>query len=353
MTPAMPHRNRILLAELRSRLLTAGDRMYHPARENTLIHREEVLSITLWTGAKSMKTLIINAGEVRRLLPMRVCIDQMSLALQAASKNEAINPLRHAMWLPEHTGLLGMMPSALPCQSVMGIKVISVMPGNHGTAYDSHQGAVLVFETQNGRLLAIIDASETHLEAIRLVRSLRRVRVWSRNPNHAQRFAERESKTGGILIEAVPTAQEAVHNADIICTTTASPEPILFGEWIAEGTHINAVGSSTATARELDDTAVVNASLYVDRRESTVNEAGDYLFPQKAGLIDARHIRAELGEILSGLAKGRSSREEITLFKSLGLGVEDLAAANYVYQQASRTDTGTWVEFGRMRDESD
>ena len=334
-----------------------------------------------------MKTLIINAGEVRRLLPMAACIDQMAMALQAASKDEAINPLRNVMWLPQRTGLLGMMPSALPAQSVMGIKIISVMPGNHGTAYDSHQGTVLVFETENGRLLAMIDASEitairtaavsgvatrllandaagdlailgsgiqaqAHLEAMRTVRPLRRIRIWSRNPDHARIFAERESKTSEVVVEDIPSAQDAVHNADIICTTTASPEPILFGEWIGDGTHINAVGSSTAGARELDDVAVVNASLYVDRCESTVNEAGDFLFPQEAGLINVSHIRAELGEVLSGSAKGRSSRHEITLFKSLGLGVEDLAAANYVYQQACKTNAGTWVEFGRMRDES-
>lgn len=334
-----------------------------------------------------MKTLIVNAAEVRRLLTMSACIDQMELALQATSNNKAINPLRHVMWLPERHGLLGMMPAALPAQSVMGLKVISVMPGNHGTAYDSHQGAVLLFETGNGRLLAIIDAGEitairtaavsavatrllanddaadlailgsgiqaaAHLKSMYAIRSLERIRVWSRHPEHAQRFADHQSERGGTQIEAILSVQEAVHHANIICTTTASPNPILLGEWISEGTHINAVGSSTPTTRELDNSAVVNSSLFVDRRESTVIDAGDFLFPQAAGLINPNHIRAELGEVLSGSAKGRSSRQEITLFKSLGLGVEDLVAADYVYQQARQTNTGTWIELNSIRDES-
>jgi ornithine cyclodeaminase len=280
-----------------------------------------------------------------------------------------------------------MMPAALPAQSAMGVKVISVMPGNHGTPYDSHQGAVLLFETENGRLLAMIDASEitairtaavsgvatkllanatagdlailgsgvqaqSHLQAMHSVRPLRRVRIWSRNSANARAFVERQSKAIDLAIETMSSAQAAVEGADIICTTTASPDPVLLGEWIADGAHINAVGSSTPKTRELDDTAIIKASLFIDRRESIVNEAGVFLLPKAAGLIDDNHIRAELGEVLAGSATGRKSPQEITLFKSLGIGVEDLAAANYVYAQARQVGAGTWVEFGRMRDET-
>jgi ornithine cyclodeaminase len=266
----------------------------------------------------------------------------------------------------------------------MGIKVVSVMPGNHGTEYDSHQGAVMVFETEYGRLLAMVDASEitairtaavsgvatrllaredagdlailgsgvqahTHLEAMMVARDLKRVRVWSRNEDNARRFAERESERHGLTVEVMPMAQAAVEGADIICTTTSSREPILMGDWLSPGTHINAVGSSVAFARELDTAAVVRSRLFIDRRESTVNEAGDFLFPKQEGAVDDNHIQGEIGEILLGQNTGRTTSEEITLFKSLGLAVEDLAAADYIYRQALEKGLGTAVEFGETR----
>jgi ornithine cyclodeaminase len=145
--------------------------------------------------------------------------------------------------------------------------------------------------------------------------------------------------------------QAAVEGADIICTTTAAPEPILQGEWIAAGTHINAVGSSVPFTRELDTATVQQAKLFVDRRESTVNEAGDFLFAKKEGAISDEHILGEIGEVLLGSVKGRESLDEITLFKSLGLAVEDLAAAHYVYKKAVETGMGTSIELGGERDD--
>jgi ornithine cyclodeaminase len=167
--------------------------------------------------------------------------------------------------------------------------------------------------------------ARTHLEAMLLARRIQRVRLWSPNPDHARRFAERETQRHGIKVEAKGTAKEAVAEADIICTTTAAREPVLMGKWIAPGAHVNAVGSSVPFTRELDTAAVVKARLFVDRRESTVNEAGDFLFPKKEGAIGDDHIQGEIGEILLGQVVGRASAAEITLFKSLGLAVEDLA----------------------------
>jgi ornithine cyclodeaminase len=143
--------------------------------------------------------------------------------------------------------------------------------------------------------------------------------------------------------ESVETAEEAVREADVICTTTASAEPIVEREWLKPGVHINGVGSSIPSARELDSQTMVDASLFVDRRESTLNEAGDFLIPQREGLIGPDHIRAELGEILLGTAPGRTSDDEITLFKSLGIGVEDLAAGELVLQRAEAENAGTVV----------
>lgn len=331
-----------------------------------------------------MQVLLIDQSEVTQLLPMADCLSVMEQALMALGRGEAINPLRWGMPLPEQAGVLGMMPAYLGNPSAMGLKVISVLPRNHGTEYDSHQGAVLLFEAQHGSLIGMMDASEitairtaavsgvatrllaredagdlailgsgvqacSHLEAMFLARPIRRVRIWSRTFSSAQRFAQRESERHRIPIQPMATAQAAVEGADLICTTTAAPTPVLMGEWLAPGTHINAVGSSVRFTRELDTAAVVKSRLFVDRRESTLNEAGDVLFPKQEGAITDAHIQGEIGELLLGQIAGRRSSEEITLFKSLGLGVEDVAAAYYIYQKAVEQGKGTWVEWGGQR----
>jgi ornithine cyclodeaminase/alanine dehydrogenase-like protein (mu-crystallin family) len=331
-----------------------------------------------------MKVLIVNQAEVRQLLPMGECMSVMAEALMALARGDAILPLRPVMWLPEKVGALGMMPSYLGNLHVLGLKVITVFPGNHGTEYDSHIGAVLLFEAEHGQLLAMIDATEitairtaavsgvatrllaredaqtlailgsgtqarTHLAAMLEARNIRDVRVWSRNDDHAAHFAERASQRYSIPITVASTAQVAVTGADIICTTTSAPEPILMGDWIAPGTHINAVGSSVPFTRELDTAAIVKSRLYVDRRESTINEAGDFLFPKKEGAITDDHILGELGELLLKRVSGRDTQDEITLFKSLGLAVEDLAAAHHVYEKAVEAGLGIAVELGGGR----
>ncbi|MAS36058.1 MAG: ornithine cyclodeaminase [Anaerolineaceae bacterium] len=329
-----------------------------------------------------MEIRVINAAQVRHLLPMAGCIDAMEEALKALARGEAENPLRSMVWLPDKRGLLVSMPSVMG--EAMGIKVISVMPENHGTAYDSHMGAVLLFETKHGQPLALIDASEitairtaavsgvatrllaredasdlailgtgvqadSHLEAMLAVRKVRQVRVWSRSAVHRETFAARAAERYRVTVTPVVSAQEAVQHADIICTTTSSNEPVLYGEWLSAGAHLNVVGASVPTAREVDSDAMRKASLFVDRRESTLNEAGDFLIPKREGLIGDDHIRAELGDILLGNHAGRTAPEEITLFKSLGLAVEDLASAQYIYQQALEQGIGTAVDFGATR----
>ncbi|MDB4890355.1 MAG: Delta(1)-pyrroline-2-carboxylate reductase [Gemmatimonadetes bacterium] len=327
---------------------------------------------------------IITEAEVPGLLPMDECMDVMASALATLARGGAILPLRPLMRIPQKAGILGMMPAYMDTPDAMGVKVITVFNGNHGTEYDSHQGVVLLFEADHGSIVAVIDASSvtairtaavsgvatrllartdasdlcilgsgvqarTHLEAMLVARPVTRVRVWSRNASSARDFARVESKRHGIVVEAIESAQQAVDGADIICTTTSSREPVLEGEWITPGAHINAVGSSTPTARELDSAAVARAKLFVDRRESTLNEAGDFLIPKSEGLIGDGHIRAELGEILLGTQKGRESDDEITLFKSLGLAVEDVAAAHHIYARAVERGVGTSVEMGGKR----
>lgn len=333
-----------------------------------------------------MKVLIVNQSEVRRLLPMHECMDVMAEALAAVARGEAILPLRPILRLPEKVGALAMMPSYLGNIDAVGVKVITVFPGNHGTKYDSHQGAVLLFETTHGQLLALMDASaitairtaavsgvatrllarpdahsvailgsgvqaRTHLAAMIQSRSITSVRVWSRDAEHARQFAEREALLHGIPITSAATVHEAVAEAEIINTTTSATEPILNGEWIAPGTHVNAIGSSVPSARELDTVAVGKARLYVDRRESTLNEAGDFLLAKKEGAIGDDHIVGEIGDLLLGNVEGRRTSDEITLFKSLGLAVEDLAAANHIYKKAVEVNAGVLVELGGERDD--
>jgi ornithine cyclodeaminase len=282
---------------------------------------------------------------------------------------------------PDAAGVMGLMPSYVSGDdAAYGLKTVCVFPGNPAKGKDAHQGAVLLFSAETGELLALMNASaitairtaavsgvatdllavpdasdlaivgagvqaRMHLLAMAEVRSIKRCRVVSRNPQHARRFADEMSERVPFTIETVETVEEALHGADLIATVTNAKEPVVRREWISSGAHLNVVGSSTPTAREVDTATIAASSLFVDRRESTLNEAGDYLFAAREGAIGPDHIRAELGEVLTGAQPGRTSREEITMFKSLGLAVEDLAAANYLYGKAKESNTGTWVEF--------
>ena len=335
-----------------------------------------------------MDVLIANQEEVPRLLPMAECMDAMARVLATLADGEAILPLRQILWLPEKIGGFGLMPAALLTDRVVGLKAITFFPGNEGTELDTHQGAVLLFEAERGRLLAILDATSitairtaavsgvatrllaredagdlaiigsgtqarTHLEAMTVARRLRRVRVAGKDRDRAKAFAARESKKHGIAVEAAASVREAVSGADIICTTTSSREPVLLGDWISAGAHVNAVGSSVPHARELDTAAVVKSRLFVDRRESTLNEAGDFLIPKKEGAVTDAHIVAELGEVLTDRARGRRSPDEVTLFKSLGIAVEDVASARHIYEKARASGTGRFLEFGGSRHAND
>ena len=326
-----------------------------------------------------MKVLFVNEAGVHDLLPMDSCVALMRDALTALSRGDVVLPLRSKMSLPDKSGLLGLMPGYLGDPQSFGLKVVAVMPGNHGTPYDSHQGVVMLFGVQHGEPLAIIDASaitairtaaasaaatdvlarqdagdlaligsgvqaRTHLAAMNAVRPLRRVRVWSRNRAHAERFAR--ENVPGVPIEVAETAEAAVKGADLVCTTTSSREAVVQGAWLSAGAHVNAVGACFPNAREIDTEAVRRARLYTDCRESCVKEAGDFIIPRDEGAIDEGHLVGEVGEVLLGRILGRRSAEEITLYESLGVAVEDLAAAHAVHRRAQETGAGTWLEWG-------
>jgi ornithine cyclodeaminase/alanine dehydrogenase-like protein (mu-crystallin family) len=335
-----------------------------------------------------METLIVNQAEVPRLLPMKECIDVMARAFAALARGEATLPQRQIVWLPDRSGALGLMPAQSSGLGVLGVKAVTFFPGNEGTGLDSHQGAVLLFESGRGRLLAVIDATSvtavrtaavsglatrllaredagvlalvgsgvqarTHLEAMLLVRTIRSVRVASKNLDRARSFAQREGARHGIAITPCATAREAVEGADIVCAATSSREPVVLGEWLAPGAHVNAVGASVPTARELDTSAVARSRFFVDRREAALAEAGDFLLAKKEGAVDDGHIAAELAELVVDAAPGRRGPAEITVFKSVGLAIEDVAAAHHIYGRARGGSGGRFLEFGGGRHDAD
>jgi alanine dehydrogenase len=332
------------------------------------------------------RTLLVGHQDVVALLPMSECIDAMTGALRTLASGGALLPLRQVVRLADGRNAFALMPAVLDRPPAMGAKVITVFPGNDATPYDSHQGAVLLFDLEHGRLIAILDASSitgirtaavtavatrllsrpesrtlallgagvqaaTHLESVSLVRPIDEVRVWSRSGERARRFVERSPASAARII-VCETARAAVDGADIVCTVTSSREPVLHGEWLAPGAHVNAVGASLPTARELDSAAVASARLYVDRRESALNEAGDFLVPKREGLIGDDHIVGEIGELLVEPPRidGRRTPQEITVFKSLGLAIEDVASARRIYDRAVANGAGTWFELGGLRD---
>jgi alanine dehydrogenase len=332
-----------------------------------------------------MDTLVIGQRDVRRLLPVGDCIEVMADALAALARGEAVQPLRTVHRLPGSGRLLGVMPGHLGPIDAPGVKVISVFGGNHGTELDTHQGAVLLFEGGRGRLVAVIDATEvtairtaavsalatrvlaredagdlallgsgtqarTHLAAMAAVRQLRRVRVWSRDRERAAAFAAAAASAHACEVIAVASPRDAVSGADLVCTVTASPSPVVEGTWLAPGAHINAVGACVATARELDAEAVARGRVIVCRRESALSEAGDLILARAEGAIGDDHIAAELGEVLIGTREGRRADDEITIFKSLGLAIEDIAAAQVIYERARREGAGTAIDLGGRRD---
>jgi ornithine cyclodeaminase len=313
---------------------------------------------------------VLDEEDVRRLLPMADCIEAMEGALRSLARGEVYNPLRPVFRPPNEPSLMGLMPAHRGGDSALwSLKALTIVPGNSARGLDSHQGFVALFDGDTGEPRALLNAggitairtaavsgvatrqlargdvrtlailgsgtqARSHLDAMRAVRDFDRVLVWSRTPGRA---GELEG------VEEVATAEAAVREADVVVTATSAREPVLSHAWLKEGAHVNGVGSSIPTTRELDTATMAAASLFVDRRESTLNEAGDYLMPMREGAIGPEHIRGEIGEILIGAVQGRTSEDELTVFKSLGIAVEDLAAAEHILRRAEAEDAGTVV----------
>lgn len=317
--------------------------------------------------------LVLNQEEVERLLDMEGCIGAMEGALSALARGEVLVPLRMVVHPAAEPSLLGLMPAHRAGDSPLySLKTVAVFPENPKRGLDAHQGTVTLFDGETGEVRVLMNASaitairtaavsavatrllareearvlgilgagvqaRTHLEALRLVRELDAVRIYSPTAEH------REALAREMGAEAVASPEEAVRDADVVVTATNAVEPVLRRDWLKPGTHVNVVGGRPPQMREIDVPTVAESGFYVDRRESAENEAWDYRDAVDGGAVGSDHIRGEIGEVLIGSAPGRQSNDELTVFRSLGLAVEDLAAAEYVVRRAQEEGVGTEV----------
>ncbi len=327
-----------------------------------------------------MELIVLGERDVYDLLPVADCIAVMEDAFRTVAAGKFAQPQRLIAWLPDGHGAIGSMPAYLGDPEALAVKVITVFPENRAAGLESHQGSVLLHETQTGRPLAVVHAgavtairtaavsalaarilsnpkasrlallgsgtqARTHLEAMRAIRPIAHASVWSRTPDHARAFARDESARHGIPVEVARSPRDAIAGCDIVCTLTAATAPVLEGAWLEPGMHVSAVGSSVPPFRELDAETVKRARLFVDNRDCVLNEADDLRVPIADGVITAKHILADLGELVTAEVQGRTSPGDVTLFKSVGMAVEDVAAARELYARALTRGRGTRVDY--------
>ena len=332
------------------------------------------------TNTGSQRVLVLTASEIKRLLPLGKCIELMSEAFKDLCRGEFLQPLRTILRPPNARGVMAMMPTYHSgANPAYGLKAICFFHDNPTLGKDAHQGCMLLSSGETGELLSIMNATaiteirtaavsalatrilsrsdaaelaiigsgvqaRAHLHALSEVRSIKRARVFSPDASHLEELAFEMRTSLPFPIEACESAEAAVRGADLIVTATSARRPVIKREWISPGAHLNAIGTYAPQAREIDSATMAASRIFVDRRESTLNEAGDYLLAAQEGLIGPESIVAELGEVLLGQKEGRKSADEITLFKSLGLAMEDMACAEYLYEKSKASNAGRWIE---------
>lgn len=330
-----------------------------------------------------MRVLVLSHRDVIAALPPRACAESMAAVLAARARGDTYMPLRSIMAAPGAAGFMGLMPSWRGAQqdrgAVFALKAICVIPDNPTRGLDAHQGTVTLFDGETGVPTAILDASavtairtaavsavatgllaragartlailgagvqgRAHLEALAPLRDFEEVRVYAPTQAHAQALAD-QAGLAHAPVTAAASAEDAVRGADVVVAATSAREPVLAHSWLKPGAHVNAVGASTPQAREIDTATVAASALFCDSRESLRNEAGEFQLAIREGAIPGEeHVRAELGEVLAGSAPGRRDDAELTLFRSLGIAVEDLAAAETAVAAARAQGLGTEVE---------
>lgn len=321
---------------------------------------------------------ILNREAVAESLSHAECIEAVEAAMRAVSRGDTIMPLRRYMDIPHHGGKFTLMPGYLGEPCTFGVKIVSKFPRSADSPHGSHVGAVMIFDSEEGIPLALVDGNELtairtsaasalatrilappdcatlailgtgtqarhHVQALTCVRPITEVRVWGRTGAHARRLLRR--LPASVSARVCGSAREAVEGADIVCTTTSATEPVLEGEWLAPGCHVNLVGAAIATSAEADIDVVTRSRFFVDYRASAMDQAGELLAAIRDGFVSESHIAGEIGEVLDGSAPGRRDNGEITVYKSLGVAAQDLAAACAAFRNAERKNIGvdlTW-----------
>lgn len=322
--------------------------------------------------------LVLTETDVRALLSMDDLIEVMTRALGAFSAGDVTQPLRSVFAVGEASRFLGVMPAYVPEASALGAKLVTVFPDNLQRRLPTHRATIVLIDPETGDLLAVMDGryvteartaavsavsaellaasgpltlailgsgvqARSHLDALARVREIAEVRVWSPTAAHREAFASEMSARLPAPIHAVSSADDAARGAGLIALTTASAAPVLSSAAVADGAHVCAVGACRPDQREMDGALVARARVFVDSREAARHEAGDLAIPIRDGLIAPDHIATELGDVAAGRAPGRTSPGQVTIFKSLGLAVEDVAAAALVYRRACERGIGRGV----------
>lgn len=319
---------------------------------------------------------LLTEQQVRSLLPMGDLIAAMESALAKFSAREVLQPVRSVLTVGPTKAYFGLMPAYVPSPASLGAKLVTVFGDNHKKDLPSHLATILLLDPDTGALLALMDGryiteartaavsavsarflsrpdastlaiigsgvqARSHFEAYQHVRQLKEVRIWSPRPLSRQQFVDDTSPGCSIPIIASESAEAAVRGADLIVLVTSSPTPVIDDAWVSDGAHVVGVGACRPTQQEIAPQLVKRSRLYVDSREAAVLESGDVVMNVAAGLFDASHIRGELGELVLGRVEGRTSAKDITIFKSLGMAVEDVVAADLVFRRASESGAGT------------
>ena len=323
---------------------------------------------------------ILNREAVADALSHAECIEAVEAAMRAVSRGDTIMPLRRYMDIPGHGGKFTLMPGYLGEPCTFGVKIVSKYPRSPDSPYGSHVGAVMIFDSGEGIPLALLDGSELtairtaaasalatrilaradgatlailgtgtqaqhHVRALTCVRPIAEVRVWGRTDAHARRLVRRLALSASVSARVCDSAREAVDGAYIVCTTTSAAEPVLEGKWLAPGCHVNLVGAAIAGSAEADIDVVTRSRFFVDYKASAMDQAGELLSAIREGAVTEAHIAGEIGDVLAGNVSGRRDDEEITVYKSLGVAAQDLAAAYAAFRNAEERDIGvdlTW-----------
>lgn len=319
---------------------------------------------------------IITQSQVETHLPMAECIDAVRTVMMGVSAGRTHLPIRQFMPVTGAEGKLAIMPGVIDDPWCFGIKLVCKYVRAPDSPYGSHVGMVMLFDAEQGIPLAMIEGSSLtgirtaaasalatdllarpdatrllvlgcgeqarrHITALRCVRNITAISVWGRNRERVEGFAAQTQALEGIPVSVVDDLPQAVGDADLICTVTASAQPILNGDDVSAGTHLNLVGSAVPANSEVDLRCVERSRYFVDYRPATLAAAGELLKAIDAGVVTQDHIVAEIGEVAAGTQPGRRSNEEITLYKSLGVAAQDLAAAHLLYRRSQELNFGT------------